>query len=108
MTIRSAKFAESASCEPPNPRLTTGNEGKSLLRFVHRRMLELPTKTMQSFGGGLVLSLASNAAISFSQGAELCVANELRGALWQPAHNAPARASQKRVPVKERMVAGRY
>ncbi|MGZ8901296.1 MAG: hypothetical protein ACXW3Z_14495, partial [Limisphaerales bacterium] len=30
-------------------------------------MLELPTNTMPPFGGGLVLSRASNAAISFSQ-----------------------------------------
>ena len=57
--IRPAKFAESASCDPPKPRLTTGNEGKSVTRLVQRLMLELPTKTIQPFGGGLVLSLAS-------------------------------------------------
>src|SRR5882762_6565879 len=88
MMMRSAKFTESAICEPPKPRFTTGRAGKSAARLVQRLMLELPTKRMQPLGGGLVLSLASNAAISFSHCAELCEAREFGGAVWQPAHKS--------------------
>src|SRR5436190_3566905 len=95
MMMRSAKFTESAICEPPNPRLTTGKSGKSCARLVHLLMLELPTNTMQFLGGGFVVSLASKAAISFSHCAELCVASELGGTVWQPTENSATRTKQK-------------
>src|SRR5947207_3448160 len=93
--MRSAKFAESARCEPPKPRLTTGYEGKWAERLVHFLMLELPTKTMQPFGGGLVLSLASNAAISFSHLPESCVASEFGGAVRHPAAKRQSSPSER-------------
>src|SRR6185436_4022852 len=68
--IRSAYFTESASCEPPKPRLMTLRSGKASVDF-HIRMLELPTKTISFSGGGLVLSLASKAAMSFAKGSAL-------------------------------------
>src|SRR4051812_9947368 len=46
--------------------------GKSLASEVHLLMLELPTNTVTSFGGGLVLSEAAKAAISFSKTAGSC------------------------------------
>src|SRR5258706_10795784 len=100
--MRSARLAESASCEPPKPRLITGREGKWTVRLVHFLMLELPTKTMQFLGGGLVLSLASNAPISFSHLAESWVAREFGGGVvWQPAANMATRASEQTNPVNE-------
>src|SRR5712671_6316869 len=98
--MRSARLAESASCEPPKPRLTTGKEGKWTVRLVHFLMLELPTKTMQFLGGGLVLSLASNALISFSHLVESWVAREFGdGVVWQLAVRKESRASEQTNPV---------
>src|SRR5579859_1449635 len=64
--MRSANAMESESCDPPNPRLITCLSGKHCARLVQNRMLELPTNRIAPCGGGLVLSLASNALISFS------------------------------------------
>src|SRR5581483_6585531 len=82
--MRSAKCTESASSEPPNPRLTTGKPGKSVFKLDQNRMLELPTKTMHPFGGGLVRSLASKAAMSFSHFLESRCATELVGTCASP------------------------
>src|SRR4051794_23504728 len=65
-TMRSAKCTLSAISEPPKPRLITRWCGKSPASVLHRRMLELPTKTMAFFGGGLSRSCCSKAAISVS------------------------------------------
>src|SRR5688572_32536792 len=64
--MRSAKCVVSATAEPPNPRLITCRFGKSAARFVHIRMLELPTNNTAPLGGGLVRSRASNVVISRS------------------------------------------
>jgi shikimate kinase len=64
--IRSANAVESSICEPPKPRLTTLDSGKSCAKVFHSRMEELPTNTIVSRGGGLVLSAASKAWISAS------------------------------------------
>ena len=77
--MRLAKWTESANSEPPNPRLITGNPGKSDFNPDHMRILELPTKTMQSLGGGFVQSLASNAAISCSHFSECWDEREFGG-----------------------------
>src|SRR5215471_4617944 len=77
--IRSAKLTESASSDPPKPRLSTGSPGKSSLSVDHMRILELPTNTMQSLGGGFVRSLASKAAISDSHFVEFCCATVFGG-----------------------------
>src|ERR1700730_16597521 len=64
--MRSANAVESAISEPPKPRLMTGLPGKSFASVCHFRMLELPTNRIACFGGGFLLSLASNALISGS------------------------------------------
>src|SRR5579872_6155803 len=64
--IRSAKAVESAIFDPPNPRLMTLWPGKSWASVFQIRMLELPTKRIAPWGGGLVRSLASKALISGS------------------------------------------
>src|SRR4051794_27922205 len=58
--MRGAKCVESASCEPPNPTLTTGRPGKDFGRS-HLTMLELPAKKMASAGGGFSFSRFSMA-----------------------------------------------
>ena len=70
----------------------TGKPGKSCASDFHRTMLELPTNTMQFFGGGLVWSDASKAAMVFSHLLESCVASELGGAVRQ-LHKARLSAS---------------
>src|ERR1035441_3619029 len=63
--MRSTNATESDSCDPPNPRLSTLCPGKAWARFVQRRMLELPINSTAPWGGGLVLSAASKARMSF-------------------------------------------
>src|SRR6185295_10012095 len=63
--IRSAYFTESAVSEPPKPRLMILRSGNASVDF-HIRIEELPTKTISFWGGGLALSCASKAAMSFS------------------------------------------
>src|ERR1035437_3103056 len=57
---------ESDTSEPPKPRLSTLWPGKACARFLQRRILELPMNRTAPRGGGLVLSAASNARMSFS------------------------------------------
>src|SRR5271169_170009 len=65
MTMRSTKATESDSCDPPKPRLSTLCPGKVCARFAQSRMLELPINSTAPWGGGLVLSAASKARMSF-------------------------------------------
>src|SRR5213594_2916344 len=69
-------------CEPPKPRLMTRCFGKSSASVVQRRMLELPMNSAAPVGGGLVLSAASKARISFSKGAALVAAARGGGVGW--------------------------
>src|ERR1039458_3850040 len=64
--MRSTNVTESDRCDPPKPRLRTLCPGNVAARFVQSRMLELPTNRIASWGGGLVLSAAAKARISFS------------------------------------------
>src|SRR5262245_60276359 len=63
---RGAKWAASAICEPPKPRLITGRSGKDLSSF-HIRIVELPMNRMPFLGGGFSASCFSKSAIVFSQ-----------------------------------------
>src|SRR5215212_4128579 len=64
--MRSAKWLTSGIVEPPKPRLMTGRSGKASA-VCQRRIVELPTKRMQSFGTAFWWSHFSNAAISDSK-----------------------------------------
>src|SRR5262245_29972784 len=75
MTMRSTYLTRSAISDPPKPRLMIFRSGK-YDAVSHRRIVELPTKTMPPFWGGDILSAASNAAISFSHRSTGCAATE--------------------------------
>jgi hypothetical protein len=57
----------SAITDPPNPRLSVGTFGKSVLSVFQLTMLELPIKSTAPCGGGVFRSAASNRAMADSQ-----------------------------------------
>ena len=90
-TIRPAKCTESAICEPPKPRRTTGTPGKSSLSVFHKPMLELPMNNTPPGLGISFLSADSNRAIDFSQRDESC------SAVAETNGNTPAASSSRAV-----------
>src|SRR5687768_9929878 len=96
--MRSMKCSESLSCDPPKPRLIVGKSGKNSPSF-QPTMLELPTKSTTSRGGGDWRSRASNAAMADSHrsGPAGWVAGCVAGAVDCPA--AVATISDRRVAV---------
>ena len=63
--MRSTYCATSASCDPPNPRLTHGRLGNDSSSF-HKRAEELPTNRLAPLGGGDCRSCSSKAEMALS------------------------------------------
>src|SRR4029079_9513899 len=75
MRRESTERTASTMSEPPKPRLMIFKSGK-YDAVSHRRIVELPTKTMPPLWGGDILSAASKAAMSFSHRSAVCAATE--------------------------------